>query len=130
MKKVLFVNIIVIIALLFFITIKDNNECNCADMSYIEDPITNVKSFDVEYTKYQVYTNVNKPSLVGTYDGINEFEFVEYFGPVTLSLSPYYIETCFGRLYVHNEKLFYTIIDGVYQYYKIVGEKDFSLFYR
>lgn len=129
MKKILFIYILLFVGVVSFSCLK-NNYSKIEELPSYEDPITNKLSFVVSYTKYHVYTNTKNPSLVGTYDGIDEYEFVEYFGPVTLSLSLYYIEACFGRLYVHNERLFYTIIDGKYQYYKIVGEKDFSFFCR
>lgn len=129
MKKILFIYILLFIGIVSFACL-NNNYSKIDELPSYQDPVTKRLSFMVSYTKYHVYTNTKNPSLVGTYDGIDEYEFVEYFGPVTLSLSLYYIEACFGRLYVHNERLFYTIIDGKYQYYKIVGEKDFSFFCR
>lgn len=129
MKKILFIYILLFIGVVFWVCVNTNHS-NIEDIPCYEDPVTKRLSFMVSYTKYHVYTNTNNPSLIGTYDGIDEYEFIEYNGPVTLSLSLYFIKTCFGKLYVHNERLFYTITDGKYQYYKIVGEKDFSFFGR
>ncbi len=83
-------------------------------------------AFNTNLDSYEAYTLDG--TKIGDFNGLSEFEFYEIDGPLT-SVDDYgYLETEFGRIYIHDSKTFY-IKDGEnYTYYKLAWEweKDFS----
>ena len=63
------------------------------------------------------------------YKGLDEFEFVSYEGPLVEQGTPYYIETQFGRVYIHTKDIIYLKDGNTFTYFQIVGEKDFSFLF-
>ena len=83
-------------------------------------------AFNTNLDSYEAYTLDG--TKIGTFNGLSEFEFYEIKAPLTGVDDYGYLETEFGRIYIHDSKTFY-IKDGEnYTYYKLVWEweKDFS----
>ena len=92
------------------------------------NPYLECNSFLVYDTHYEAYSS--NDSLIGEYDDLGEFEFTPYEGGIPEYLTPYYIETSFGRIYIHTSNIFYFKDGNTFTYYKIVGEKDFSFLFN
>ncbi len=83
-------------------------------------------AFNTNLDSYEAYTLDG--TKIGTFNGLSEFEFYEIDGPLT-SVDDYgYLETEFGRIYIHNSKIFYIKNGESYTYYELAWEweKDFS----
>ena len=83
-------------------------------------------AFNTNLDSYEAYTLDG--TKIGDFNGLSEFEFYEIKAPLTGVDDYGYLETEFGRIYIHDSKTFY-IKDGEnYTYYKLVWEweKDFS----
>lgn len=83
-------------------------------------------AFNTNLDSYEAYTLDG--TKIGDYNGLSEFEFYEIDGPLT-SVDDYgYLETEFGRIYIHNSKTFYIKNGEKYTYYELAWEwgKDFS----
>ncbi len=83
-------------------------------------------AFNTNLDSYEAYTLDG--TKIGDFNGLSEFEFYEIKAPLTGVDNYGYLETEFGRIYIHDSKTFY-IKDGEnYTYYKLVWEweKDFS----
>lgn len=93
------------------------------------NPYLECNSFLVYNTNYEAYTADND-TLIGEYDDLDEFEFVPYDGGIPGKLTPYYIETSFGRIYIHTNNIFYFKDGNSFTYYKIVSDKDFSFLFN
>ena len=124
MKKIFAVITIV----LFIITLSSckeyNNNMNINDILNLDGDNVILES------KYDVYTNVKNPTYIGTYEGLNEFKFEKYVGPVILYMTPYYIETGNNKIYVHTKDIVYIYTEDGPIYYKTVGDKDFSFLFK
>ena len=46
-------------------------------------------------------------NIIDEYDDLDEFEFIPYDGVIPEYLTPYYIETSIGRIYIHTNNIFY-----------------------
>ena len=91
-------------------------------------PSLECNSFLVYNDTYQVY-NAEDDTLIGEYEGLDEFEFAPYEGPLVEWLTPYYIETQFGRVYIHTKDIIYLKDGNTFTYFQIVGDKDFSFLF-
>lgn len=92
------------------------------------NPYLKCNSFLVYNNEYQVF--IADGTNIGEYENLNEFEFIPYEGAIPEWLTPYYIETQFGRVYIHTEDIIYLKNENTFTYFKIVGDKNFSfLFY-
>ena len=83
-------------------------------------------AFNTNLDSYEAY--ILDGTKIGDFNGLSEFEFYEIKAPLTGVDDYGYLETEFGRIYIHDSKTFY-IKDGEnYTYYKLVWEweKDFS----
>jgi len=83
-------------------------------------------AFNTNLDSYEAYTLDG--TKIGDFNGLSEFEFYEIKAPLTGVDDYGYLETEFGRIYIHDSKTFY-IKDGEnYTYYKLIWEweKDFS----
>ena len=83
-------------------------------------------AFNTNLDSYEAYTLDG--TKIGDFNGLSEFEFYEIKAPLTGVDDYGYLETEFGRIYIHDSKTFY-IKDGEnYTYYKLAWEweKDFS----
>lgn len=90
-----------------------------------KNPSLECNSFLVYNPSYKAYT-VENDTLIGEYSDLDEFEFVPYDGPIPEWLTYCYIETSFGRVYIHTENIIYLKDGNTCTYYEIVGDKDFS----
>ena len=83
-------------------------------------------SFFASSTSYKLYDG---PNLIGEYSGIDEFEFVEYTGPITLQIPTTYIEAEFGILRVYNNSVFSyeptSSDDKSVKFYQLIGDMSF-----
>ena len=93
------------------------------------NPSLECNSFLVYINTYKAY-NVEEDTLIGEYEGLTEFEFVPYEGPLVEWLTPYYIETQFGRIYIHEENIIYLKDGNTFTYYQIVRDKNFSFLFE
>ena len=83
-------------------------------------------AFNTNLDTYEAYTL--EGTKIGDFNGLSEFEFYEIDGPLT-SVDDYgYLETEFGRIYIHDSKIFYIKNGESYTYYELAWEweKDFS----
>lgn len=94
-----------------------------------KNPYLECNSFLVYDTHYEAYT-VENDALIGEYDDLDEFEFIPHEGGIPGYLTPYYIETSFGRIYIHTSNIFYFKDGNTFTYYKIVSDKDFSFLFN
>lgn len=94
-----------------------------------KNPYLECNSFLVYDTRYKAY-KVENDILIDEYDDLDEFEFIPYDGVIPEYLTPYYIETSIGRIYIHTNNIFYFKDKNTFTYYKIVGEKDFSFLFN
>lgn len=92
------------------------------------NPSLECNSFLVYNDTYQVYT-AEDDTLIGEYEGLQEFEFAPYEGPLVEWVTPYYIETQFGRVYIHTIGIIYLKDGNTFTYFQIVGDKDFSFLF-
>lgn len=92
------------------------------------NPSLECNSFLVYNDTYQAYTTEDD-TLIGEYEGLDEFEFVPYEGPLVGWETPYYIETQFGRVYIHTIGIIYLKEGNTFTYFQIVGDKDFSFLF-
>lgn len=79
---------------------------------------------------YYKVCNSSDNSLIGDYEGLDDYEFILYEGGITGVESPYYIETSFGRVYIHNKDIIYLKEGNTFIYDKIVGNKNFSFLFN
>ena len=93
------------------------------------NPSLECNSFLVYNDTYQAYITEDD-TLIGEYEGLDEFEFVPYEGPLVGWETPYYIETQFGRVYIHTKKIIYLKDGNTFTYFQIVGDKDFSFLFN
>ena len=93
------------------------------------NPSLECNSFLVYNNAYKAY-NAVEDTLIGEYEDLDEFEFVPYEGPLVEWVTPYYIETPFGRVYIHEENIIYLKDGNTFTYYQIVGEKNFSFLFN
>lgn len=93
------------------------------------NPSLECNSFLVYNNTYKAY-NAEDDTLIGEYEGIGEFEFAPYEGPLVERLTPYYIETQFGRVYIHTNDIIYLKDGNTFTYFQIVGDKDFSFLFN
>lgn len=93
------------------------------------NPSLECNSFLVYNDTYQAYS-VEDDTLIGEYEGLNEFEFAPYEGTLVERLTPYYIETQFGRVYIHTNDIIYLKDGNTFTYFQIVGNKDFSFLFN
>ena len=83
-------------------------------------------AFNTNLDSYEAYTLDG--TKIDDFNGLSEFEFYEIDGPLT-SVDDYgYLETEFGRIYIHDSKTFYIKNGETYTYYELAWEweKDFS----
>lgn len=83
-------------------------------------------AFNTNLDSYEAYTLDG--TKIGDFNGLSEFEFYEIDGPLT-SVDDYgYLETEFGRIYIHDSETFYIKNGETYTYYELAWEweKDFS----
>ncbi len=92
------------------------------------NPSLECNSFLVYNDTYQVYTTEDD-TLIGEYEDLQEFEFAPYEGPLVGWETPYYIETQFGRVYIHTKDIIYLKDGNTFTYFQIVGDKDFSFLF-
>lgn len=92
------------------------------------NPYLECNSFLVYDTHYEAYSS--NDFLIGEYDDLGEFEFIPYEGCIPEYFTPYYIETSFGRIYIHTSNIFYFKDGNTFTYYKIVSDKDFSFLFN
>ena len=88
--------------------------------------VTITCAFNTNLDSYEAYTLDG--TKIGDFNGLSEFEFYEIKAPLT-GLDDYgYLETEFGRIYIHDSKTFYIKNGEYYTYYKLAWEKekDFS----
>lgn len=116
----------------------NDNICDVTQLKYYKflgehysfnDPLLECNSFLVYNNNYKVY-NASDNSLIGDYEGLDDYEFILYEGGITGVESPYYIETSFGRVYIHNKDIIYLKEGNTFIYYKIVGNKNFSFLFN
>ena len=83
-------------------------------------------AFNTNLDSYEAYTLDG--IKIGDYNGLSEFEFYEIDGPLTGVDDYGYLETEFGRIYIHDSKTFYIKNGENYTYYELAWEwgKDFS----
>lgn len=83
-------------------------------------------AFNTNLDSYEAYTLDG--TKIGDFNGLSEFEFYEIKAPLTGVDDYGYLETEFGRIYIHDSKTFYIKDDENYTYYKLAWEweKDFS----
>lgn len=100
------------------------------------NPSLECNSFLVYNDIYQVYDLLDD-RLIGEYEGLDEFEFILHeFDTlhdemlVDWVMTPYYIETQFGRVYIHTKDIFYLKEGDTFIYFKVVGNKDFSFLFN
>lgn len=90
-----------------------------------EFPSMVVHSFITYLDTFEAYTLDN--TKIGDFDGLSDYEFIEYpYDVIPENENAGYIETEFGRLYIHSDNIFYIKENNVNTYYLIVGDKDFS----
>lgn len=64
---------------------------------------------------------------LGSFSGLSEYEFIKYpYDYIEDNEDLGYIETEFGRLYIHSENIFYMKENNIHTYYLVVGEKNFN----
>lgn len=85
----------------------------------------------IEVNSYITYLDTFKAYTLdgvklGDFEGLSEFEFVSYDGTITEVEDYGYLDTEFGRIYVHDNRIFYTKDGNVHTYYNIVGDKTFD----
>lgn len=83
-------------------------------------------AFNTNLDSYEAYTLDG--TKIGDFNGLSEFEFYEIDGPLTGVDDYGYLETEFGRIYIHDSKTFYIKNGENYTYYELAWEweKDFS----
>ena len=85
--------------------------------------------YDKQSVRVEAYTLDN--TKIGDFDGLSDYEFIEYpYDVIPENENAVYIETEFGRLYIHSDNIFYIKENNVHTYYLIVGDKNFSNIYR
>lgn len=68
-----------------------------------------------------------KDKLIGEYDGLSQYEFIEYSGAEPLESEKIgYIQTEFGKLYIYSDNIFSIEDSPNIKYYSLVGEKNFN----
>lgn len=95
----------------FTLIISDSGKFYSGDTLYqltgslprIKSPSLSTHSFVTATDKYELYDN---GVLIGTFSGLSELEFTEYYGPVTLMIPTRYIKTDFGILRLYNSTVF------------------------
>ena len=92
------------------------------------NPSLECNSFLVYNDTYQAYNAVDD-TLIGEYEGLGGFEFIPYEGLIVDWVTPYYIETQFGRVDIHTNGIIYLKEGNTFTYYQIVGDKDFSFLF-
>lgn len=80
-------------------------------------------SFITYQDSFEAYSRSNEK--LGDFEGLSEFEFYPWNGFVIGEEEFGYIETEFGKVYIHNSYIFYIKEGSKYSYYCISGEKDF-----
>lgn len=90
-----------------------------------EYPYSEAHSFIAYSDSYEAYTLDDVK--IGNFTGISEYEFIEYpYDTIPENEDAGYIETEFGRLYIHSENIFYMKENNIHTYYLVVGEKNFN----
>lgn len=86
-------------------------------------------SFITYQDTFELYT-IDGVKL-GEYSGLSEYEFVEYsYDKTETNEDLGYLETEFGRIYIHSDDVFYIKEENVDKYFLIKCEKDFyNLFF-
>ena len=90
----------------------------------LKNPNITAKSFITYLDTYEAY--FNDGTKIGDFDKLSDIEFIEYpYDVIPENEDIGYLETEFGRLHIHSEKIFYKVEDNVHIYYLIVSESDF-----
>ena len=90
-----------------------------------EYPNSQAHSFITYLDSYEAYTLDDVK--IGDFTGLSEYEFIEYpYDTIPENEDAGYIETEFGRLYIHSGNIFYIKDNNTFTYYLIVGEKNFN----
>ena len=92
----------------------------CFSFNY---PSTVSQSYITYQDSFEAYSASN--IKIGDFEGLSEFEFYPWNGFVIGEEEFGYIETEFGKVYIHNSYIFYIKEGSKYSYYCISGEKDF-----
>ena len=90
-----------------------------------EYPNSQAHLFITYLDSYEAYTLDDVK--IGDFTGLSEYEFIEYpYDTIPENEDAGYIETEFGRLYIHSGNIFYIKDNNTFTYYLIVGEKNFN----
>ena len=121
----------------FVMSNQNHPTCDVTELKYYKflgeyytftNPSLECNSFLVYNDTYKAYNADD--TLIGEYEDLDEFEFVPYEGPLVEWLTPYYIETQFGRVYIHEENIIYLKDGNTFTYFQIVGDKNFSFLFQ
>lgn len=90
-----------------------------------EFPSMEAHSFITYLDTFEAYTLDS--TKIGDFVGLSDYEFIEYpYDVIPENENAGYIETEFGRLYIHSDNIFYIKENNLHTYYLIVGDKNFS----